>query len=169
MRNIVFLIVWVIFASCSRNPVNKIFDEAKKHDKAFVVTVHGWMIRTAVKQATKNEDLDEAIEDISNLSGALKGARVLVATDLPTDLMSSINQKSKSLDKRGYDAYIAVKNKDLNFNLYGFEKKDKLKDLFFIGNSKEDGIILVKLETDISTKDFERIAKKVQTSALNQK
>jgi hypothetical protein len=143
------------------------FNEAKKHDKTFAVSVPGWMIRSAIKQATKNEALDEAIEDISNLNGVLKGARVLVASELPADLLNSLNAKSRSLDQRGYNAFIAVKNKDLNFSLYGLEKKDKLKDLFFYGNTKEDGIILVRLETDISTKDFERIAKKVQVSSLN--
>ena len=164
MRILVLLFVSILVSSCSRNPVNAIFDEAKKHDKTFAVSVPGWMIRTAVKQATKNESLDEAIEDISAIQGALKGARVLVASELPSTMLQSLNTKSTSLDKRGYNEYIAVKNKDLKFNLYGFEKKDKLTDLFFYGNSKDDGLILVKLETNISTKDFENIARKVQKS-----
>ena len=167
MRILILLAVSLILTSCSRNPVNSIFDEAKKHDKTFAVSVPGWMIRTAIKQATKNEDLDEAIEDIAAIQGTLKGARVLVASEMPATMLQSLNAKSNNLDKRGYNAYIAVRNKDLKFNLYGLEKKDKLTDLFFYGNSKEDGLILVKLETDISTKDFENIARKVQKSVNN--
>jgi Domain of unknown function (DUF4252) len=165
MRNSVYLVALIIFvSSCSRNPVNNIFDDAKKHDKSLVVSLPGWMIRGGIKQATKNEDIDEAIEDISKIEGALRGARVLVASDLPPTLLQNLNNQSRTLDQKGYSSYISVKNKGLNFNLYGFEKKDKLKDLFFYGSTKENEIILVRLETDISTKDFERIAKKVQTT-----
>jgi hypothetical protein len=165
MRNSLYLVALIILvSSCARNPINNIFDDAKKHDKSFAVSVPGWMIRGAIKQATKNEDLDEAIEDLSKIEGALRGARVLVASDLPPTLLQNLNTQSRVLDQKGYNAYISVKNKGLNFNLYGFEKKDKLKDLFFYGSTKENEIIMVRLETDISTKDFERIAKKVQTT-----
>jgi hypothetical protein len=165
MRNFLYLVILIIFiSSCSRNPVNNIFDDAKKHDKSFAVSLPGWMIRGGIKQATKNEDIDEAIEDLSKIEGALKGARVLVASDLPPTLLQNLNNQSRILDQKGYSSYISVKNKGLNFNLYGFEKKDKLRDLFFYGSTKENEIIMVRLETDISTKDFERIAKKVQTT-----
>jgi hypothetical protein len=164
MRILLFLCLLILISSCSRNPVNAIFDEAKKYDKTFAVSVPGWMIRTAVKEAVKNESLDEAIEDISAIPSALKGARVLVASALPPHILQNLMVKSAALNKRGYSEYIAVKNKDFKFNLYGFEKKDKLTDLFFYGNSRDDGLILIKLETDISTKDFENIARKVQNS-----
>ena len=166
MKHWLFILLLLALMSCSRNPVNQIFDEAKKHDKTFAVTVPGWMIKTAVKQAAKDQSLDDAIEEISAIEGAVKGARVLVSSELSADRLQKLNMQAGVLDKSGYFSYVSVKNKNLQFNLYGMEKKDKLTDLFFYGNSKEDGLILVKLETDISLKDFEGIARKVQKSTL---
>jgi hypothetical protein len=170
MKIILSCIILISLLSCSRNPVNKIFDEAKENDQVYAVQVPGWLIRSVLNRAINNETIDSTLVGLESAKSAIKGARVLVAPKVPVTAYNSLNAKAKSLTEKGFESYLSVKKKDVLVNLYGLEKSKKLKDIFFYINTGENGIAMFNLKTDISSSDFEKIVYKInQKSPKNEK
>jgi hypothetical protein len=158
----------ILLGSCSRNPINQMFTEAKKNDNAFAVQVPGWLIRTAIGKAIKDETIEETITELEAAKSGIKGARVLVATKLSAAAYTDLNKRSNALEGQGFDNYLSFKSKDAKVNLYAKESKNRLKDLFFFANTAENSVVLFNIKTDISTADFQKIAKKVNEKKINE-
>lgn len=150
--------------SCAKNPVNDMFEDAKKLDNTYALTVPGWLLRTSISKGIKDEDVKENITELESIKNGIKGARVLVSSKVDPTTLSKFNLANQDLANKGYDSYMFVKNKSANVNVWAKESKGKLKDIFFFVTANEDNnIVLFKLETDITTDQFNTIAKKVNT------
>lgn len=140
------------------------FDDAKKLENTYALSVPGWLLRTAISKGIKDENVQENITELESIKNGIKGARVLVSSKIDPNTLTRFNLANQDLANKGYDSYMFVKNKSANVNVWAKESKGKLKDIFFFITASEDNnLVLFKLDTDITTAQFNSIAKKVNT------
>ncbi|MBK8387868.1 MAG: DUF4252 domain-containing protein [Saprospiraceae bacterium] len=159
MKNTIYLLAFIatfIFSSCNRNPINKIFDTAKKEDNVVAVTLPGWMIKKGVSMAMKNDTVVNDVNTLNTIAGAIKKVRVLVKSHSSEAFTADMNKQVDNLSSKNFDTYAFIKSDENKVTVYGKEDKDKLKDLFFYVNGDENMAIL-HLKTDISIADFQKL------------
>lgn len=151
-----FLLVFML-SSCSRNPVNKLFDDMKKDDRVVALTLPGWMINKAFGLALMSEDLpNDEINKLQNVAGDLKKIRVCV-NNKPSQLRrDALTKGIKKLDNRGYEVYAMARNENNSYSFHVQENKEIIKGLLFQINSK-DNVALIYMEAEISKSTFEKM------------
>ena len=161
----------LLLSSCNRNPINKIFDDAKKHDQVFALTIPGWMVHKGMDFALRNDDVSNEIKNLNEVTGGIKKIRLLVNTDNSDAFTKEITAKVNDLSNKHFEPYVMVKSHEANVSMYTKESKDRLKDLFFYVNGQKESAIL-HVKTDIKISDFEKLSasfKKKDNNEINQK
>lgn len=158
MKNtITFLLLIFLTSSCSRNPVNKLFDDMKKDDRVVAFTLPGWMINKAFGFALKGDEIpNDELSKLQSVVGDLKKIRVCVNNKPSQITKNSLSKGIKDLDKDGYDVYAMVRNETNSYSFHVQEKKDVVKGLLFQINTT-DNVALIYLDTEISKSTFEKI------------
>lgn len=146
----------LVLSSCSRNPINKIFDDAKKEDNILALSLPGWMVQKGVKLAMKDEKVGSDVNEINTVAGAIKKVRVLVKSNNTVEFTSKMNKSVADLSSKNFETYAMIKSGDTNVTVYGKEKKNTLEDLFFYVNG-DDNLAILHLKTKISIADFEKL------------
>jgi hypothetical protein len=158
MKNIFAIIVLAsILTSCSRNPVNKLFDEMKKDDRVVAFTLPGWMVNKAFGFAMKDDEMpNEELNKLQSIAADLKKIRVCVNNKPNQQTRDAITKGIKGLDNQGYDVFALVKNETNSYSFHVQEKKDVIKGLLFQINTT-DNVALIYLDSEISKSTFEKI------------
>jgi hypothetical protein len=123
----------------------------KDDDRSFALKLPGWIVNTGLKYALSDKDNDA----LNLLKDKIKQVRILVNENPTVNVESLITKfKSKSLSDN-LELYASVKDKNNTINIYAEQKKDKIKNLFFLING-ENNVVLLHLKTDILITDFEK-------------
>ncbi|MEM9545292.1 MAG: DUF4252 domain-containing protein [Bacteroidota bacterium] len=132
--------------------VNRFIDKMKEHKNAYALTLPGWLIRTGISIATKEELKFE--EGFQELVEGIKRFRVLFINDnvdIPNSKLRSVVSQIK--EKDGYVDYASVKDDDNLVQVIVKEEGTKIKSLVVVANA-EDGFTILNLKTDIEMEDL---------------
>lgn len=149
MKKLLFFLA-ILFSFQSVNAqksVNKFIDKMKKHDRAYALTLPGWIMRTG---AYMMDDEDIRMESgFNELIGGIKKLRVLVidgdAKLAKKDFRSAINTMK---ERDGYVDYARITEGNNSLHVIVKEDKNKVKGLVLLTNS-DDTFAILNLKTDI--------------------
>lgn len=133
-----------------------LFNDLKKDDRSFAVSLPGWLVRSGLNYASKHtEETDKAL--FESLKGAIKKVRVLVIESTDKDHSAAFQEFYEKAEKDKLELYASVKDGQNKVNIYVQEEKDKIKHFFLTVNGGKE-LALIHIKTDLPIKTFKETA-----------
>lgn len=146
-----------VFSSCGNAHINSFYNQNRWKKGTVNFTVPGWLIWTAtgvMNESAKNEETKALLK----LAKKIKGAKFLVAEDGRRISKADVNQLVKDLKNDDFEDLIFIKDGETTVSMMIEEKKDKIKNLFFI---IDDGgeFIMMNLRTKLKLEEVNKVIK----------
>jgi len=140
--------------SYGQRTVHKFIDKVKAHDDAIAMTIPGWLVRTGVRIANDEKDIDETrgYRDIIKGIRKVRFAAVDGSNPVPADQVKRLVRLAQ--EKEGMEEYIRVKDDGQHVIVLMKEKNDKVSNVTII-TSSEDEFVIVTVKTKISLTELQ--------------
>ncbi len=149
------ILLVILIAQCqltAQKSIGCLFNDLKKDDKSFAITLPGWLVRTGLNYASNHtEENDRAL--LETLKGVIKKVRVLVIESTDKDHSQAFEKFYSKSEKDHLELYASVKDDGNRVNIYVEEKEEIIKNLFLTVNGGKE-IVLVHIKADLPLKTF---------------
>lgn len=136
----------------AQKSIGGLFNDLKKDDKSFVVSLPGWLVRTGLNYASNHtEENDRAL--FETLKEVIKKIRVLVIDSTDKDHSKAFEKFYSNLEKDHLELYASVKDEGNKVNIYIEEKEEIIKNFFLTVNGEKE-IVLLHIKADLPLKTF---------------
>jgi hypothetical protein len=146
---------------------NHIIDDIKYIEGSFTVTVPKWIVNKVFKESVKMPDSSDYLV-INQLRNNLGKLRFSTIGNQSVDLIDKKKLEQLQLFD-GYQLYSKIHKEGNYFRLYLRKDQDIIKNLFLIIESKNEGIFVMNLESNIYLNDFENLDLSFNKNIKNEK
>lgn len=136
----------------AQKSIKGLFNDLKKDDKSFAISVPGWLVKTGLNYASKQTEENDR-ELLESLKDVIKNVRVLVIEATHKDHSEAFRKFIEKSEKDHLELYAAVREEKNFVNIYVEEKDEIIKNFFLTVNGGED-IVLVHIKADLPLAKF---------------